>query len=149
MLGNLNEQEIEEVLLRNVTGRIGCYDGSRVYVVPVSYAYNDKYIIAHAHEGMKINIMRKNPQVCFEVDEMQDQANWRSVIAWGVYEEVLQERERYYAMKFLVSRLMHLQLSETARLPEKELVPTKPDQLKPIVYRIRLGERTGRFETIG
>ncbi|HEY0272626.1 MAG TPA: pyridoxamine 5'-phosphate oxidase family protein [Chitinophaga sp.] len=147
MLGTLNEQEIEEVLLRNVTGRIGCYDGSKVYVVPVSYAYNDKYIITHSYEGMKINIMRKNPQVCFEVDEMQDQANWRSVIAWGTYEEVTNERERYYAMKFLVSRLMHLQISETARLPEEaQHAPARPGDPKPIVYRIRLGERTGRFE---
>lgn len=150
MLGILTEQEIEDVLLRNVTGRIGCNDGQRTYVVPVSYVYNNKYVIAHSREGLKIDIMRKYPRVCFEVDEMQDLVNWRSVIAWGQYEEVTDERERYYAMKFLVSRLLHLQVSETARLPhaagDDHAYENRPEVLRPIVYRIRLEERTGRFE---
>lgn len=150
MLGVLNEKEIEDVLVRNVTGRIGCTDGQRIYVVPVSYAYNNKYVIAHSKEGMKIDMMRKYSQVCFEVDEMQDLANWRSVIGWGQYEELVDEKERYYAMKFLISRLLHLQVSETARLPHLHEGDGgdhhEPPVHRPVVYRIRLDERTGRFE---
>lgn len=32
--------------------------------------------------------MRANPEVCSQVDEIDDMANWRSVIAWGRYEEL-------------------------------------------------------------
>jgi nitroimidazol reductase NimA-like FMN-containing flavoprotein (pyridoxamine 5'-phosphate oxidase superfamily) len=151
MLGSLTQEQIDQVLLNNITGRIGCYDGTRSYIVPISYVYNEKYIIAHSREGMKINIMRKYPEVCFEVDEMKDMSNWRSVIAWGRYEELNDNRERYYAMKTLVSRLMHFTISETARLPEMETYNgvniNKPEILRPVVYRIRLEEKTGRFET--
>jgi len=80
MVGRLSNEEIEEVLKRNVLGRIGCNDGKKNYVVPVNYAYDGKYIIAHSMMGLKIEIMRKNPQVCFEVDEMKNFVNWKSVI---------------------------------------------------------------------
>lgn len=151
MLGSLTQQQIDQVLLNNITGRIGCYDGEKCYIVPISYVFNEKYIIAHSREGMKIDIMRKNPNVCFEVDEMTNMSNWRSVIAWGTYEEIKDNRERYYAMKFLVSRLMHFTISETAKLTvieeHNEDAIYKPEIVRPVVYRIKLGEKTGRFET--
>lgn len=53
------------------------------YVVPVNYVYDGKFIIAHSVAGMKIQMMRKNRDVCFEVDEMKSITNWKSVIAWG------------------------------------------------------------------
>lgn len=151
MLGTLSQQQVDDLLTRNVTGRIGCHDGDRIYVVPVSYAYNERYIIAHSREGLKVEMMRKNPKVCFEVDEIHDLSNWKCVIAQGSYEEIADERERYYAMKFLVSRLKHLKVSETARIPHMALEgaayePT-PGEIRPIVYRIRLDALTGRFES--
>ena len=33
-------------------------------------------------------MMRENPWVCVEVDHMDNLANWRSVIAWGRFEEL-------------------------------------------------------------
>jgi uncharacterized protein len=151
MLGSLTQQQMEEVMIRNVTGRIGCYDGKRTYIVPVNYAYNEKDVIIHSREGMKINIMRSNPQVCFQVDELKALNNWKSVIAWGVYEEITDEKEKYYAMKFLVSRLMHLAVSETANLPHMQgdngSDSYKPEVIRPVVYRIKVEEKTGRFES--
>jgi len=151
MLGVLSQKQIDELLTRNVTGRIGCSDGDRIYVVPVSYAYNEKYIVAHSREGLKIEMMRKNPKVCFEVDEIHDLGNWQCAIAHGTYEEITDERERYYAMKFLVSRLKHLKVGETARLPhmatEGVYEEDVPVELRPVVYRIRLDSLTGRYES--
>src|SRR6476659_6913400 len=102
MIGELTDQKIEEVLKENVLGRIGCNNGRKNYVVPVNYAYDGKFIIAHSVMGMKIEMMRANPHVCFEVDEMKDLVHWKSVIAWGVYQELEDERDRYYAMRLFV-----------------------------------------------
>ena len=38
-------------------------------------------------------MMRANPFVCFEVEDIDDLANWHSVIAWGVFEELACEDE--------------------------------------------------------
>ncbi len=149
MIGRLNEEQIEEVLQSNVLGRIGCSDGKKIYVVPINYVYDGKHIVAHSVAGMKIEMMRSNPNVCFEVDEMRSFTNWKSVIAWGQYHELTDERERYGAMKLFVDRMMRMKISETAIPPEiseKRVHPRSPGNIRPVIYRIILTEKTGRFE---
>lgn len=149
MIGKLTDEEIEEILKSNILGRIGCNDNNKTYVVPVNYVFDGKYIIAHSLDGMKIRMMRKNPSVCFEVDEMKSFTNWRSVIVWGEYQELTEERDRYYAMRLFVDRMIHMKISKTA-------IPPKIDEnkahlhflsnIKPVIYRIVITEKTGRFE---
>lgn len=151
MVGKLNVDQLDHVLANNVTGRIGCTDGQKVYIVPVSYAFNNAYLVIHSKEGMKIDMMRQHPHVCFQVDEITNLTNWRSVILWGDYEEITDPKERFYAMKFLVSRLAHLQVSETAGVSQMhdEIAGEQKtgNIIRPIVYRIRISEKTGRFES--
>jgi uncharacterized protein len=149
MITKLNPQQIDAVLTANSVGRIGCYDGEKIYVVPVSYVYENGYIICHSLEGMKIDMMRKNPSVCFEVDAMQSMQQWQSVILWGQYEELQDETEKYYAMKIFVDRMMHMKLGETGQPPhisEQRVHPRHPDNIHPVIYRIRITEATGRSE---
>jgi nitroimidazol reductase NimA-like FMN-containing flavoprotein (pyridoxamine 5'-phosphate oxidase superfamily) len=149
MIGQLTEAQIEEVLKTSVVGRIGCGDGNSIYVVPVSYAYQPPFIIAHSLEGMKIRMMRKNPDVCFEVDDIKSFTNWKSVIAWGKYEEINDEGEKYRAMDLFVKRMMRMKISETANPPEisgERVHPRSPGNIKPVIFRIALSSKTGRFE---
>lgn len=44
MLGELTQTQIEDLLRNEVIARIGCISDGRVYVVPVSYAYDGPYI---------------------------------------------------------------------------------------------------------
>ena len=50
-------------------------------------------LYAHSLEGLKISIMRKNPTVCFQVDTMKDMADWESVLLWGTFEELTNEKD--------------------------------------------------------
>ena len=149
MLGKLNNEEIEELLQNNNMGRIGCSSGRKTYVVPVNYVYDGKSIIAHSVEGMKIKMMRVNPAVCFEVDEITTNTHWKSVIAWGTYPEITGERERLDAMKIFVSKMMKLKISTTAHPPEmaEQRIHDQHGSVKPVIYRILLDEKTGRYET--
>jgi nitroimidazol reductase NimA-like FMN-containing flavoprotein (pyridoxamine 5'-phosphate oxidase superfamily) len=144
MIGTLTNEEIDEVLGRNVLGRIGCNDGKKTYVVPINYVYDGKCIIAHSCEGMKIKMMRKNSDVCFEVDEMENFTHWKSVIAWGEYQELTEERKRYEAMKLFVDRMMHVKISKPAMLPHGASF-SQPNS-RSVIYRLVITEKTGRFE---
>jgi uncharacterized protein len=149
MLGKLTDTEIKAVLNNNFLGRIGCHDEGKTYVVPINYVYDGTYIIAHSMMGMKIQMMRTNPQVCFEVDEIQDFTNWRSVIVWGEYQEISDVTERYHAVSYFVERTLHAKISETAippELPEKDTVALYPTSVKPVIYRIVILESSGRYE---
>ena len=148
MLGTLTNEQIDYVLQTEVVGRIGCYDGNEVYVVPVTYVYHDGYIYAHSKEGRKVKAMRKNPDVCFQVDAIDNMANWRSVIAWGRYEELVGDKAQNEGMKILVDRLTPLLTSETVR---PTLGPSHPPEVlekgfKAVAYRIKITRSTGRFE---
>ncbi len=116
MIGNLTEKQIDKLLQKEVVGRIGCHTNDMVYVVPISYAYDGKDIYARSDDGLKINVMRKNPDVCFEVDDLKDMGNWQSVIVWGKFEEISKEEERKTALKLLLSRQLPVVSSITTHL---------------------------------
>lgn len=148
MLGELTKKEIEEVLTSNVVGRIGCTARNKVYVVPVTYAYDGESIIGHTVEGMKIEFLRENPECCFEVDVVKDLADWESVIAWGTFEE-LKGDDAQKASDFLMHRIAPVMPDETSQSHRMGPLPTVRQatfEKNPIVYRIRIKEKSGRFE---
>ncbi len=145
MLGTLSQQQIDQVLRSEVVGRIGCTaDDGRVYVVPITYAYDGTCIYGHSGDGMKLRAMRAHPNVCFEVEHVDSLANWRSVIAWGHYEE-LEGEAAEAGMRLLIDRLMPLLASETSGPPHGQPTGSTATQ-HAAIYRIKLTERTGRFE---
>ena len=147
MFGKLNEAEIETVLRTHVFGRIGCHHDGVTYVVPISYAYDGYYIYCHTREGMKVKMMRKNPNICFEVDEMTNMADWKSVVGWGDFEEVTIPVERKQALHCLVNRILPIISSETTHLsPLWPFPPKDLDDIQGVVFRIKLESKSGRFE---
>ncbi|GCC50387.1 pyridoxamine 5'-phosphate oxidase family protein [Chryseotalea sanaruensis] len=148
MLGTLSGEQIEHVLRNQIIGRIGCYAADEVYVVPVTYVFHEGYIYAHSKEGRKIKMMRKNPNVCFQIDTMENMTNWRSVIVWGVYEELKTESEQVAGMKIMMDRLMPLITSESVRPTQGNAHPPEIIEkgFKAVAYRIKVTKSTGRFE---
>ena len=72
MLGTLKPGDVEDFLNTQVVGRIATHADGETYIVPISYAYDGQYIYCHTNEGKKVSMMRKNPKVCFEVDELKN-----------------------------------------------------------------------------
>lgn len=150
MVGRLNELMIDEVLEENIIGRLGYTDGHRIFIIPISYLYYDRrYLLAHSREGKKIEIFRKNPDICLSVDQIQNLSNWKSVLIWGKYEEITDKRERYYALDLLIRRIFRYKSTEKAANPDLPGIDESmiiPDREKAIVYRIKIEKVSGRFE---
>ncbi len=140
MTGELQSDQIEEVLAENVVGRIGAHAFARTYVVPITYVYVQPFVYSHSGEGMKLHMMRESPRVCFEVDCMDPIGNWRSVIAWGTFEE-LKGKPAEEALALLINRLDAL-----AAFPPGESAHPHAGMRTRVVYRICLEEKTGRYE---
>lgn len=147
MFGKLTSEEIEKVLQSQPVGRIGCHADGQTYVVPISYVYDAGYIYCYTQEGKKTAIMRANPQVCFQTDDMNNMANWKSVIAWGEYEELSEGTRRREALKKLTDRVLPMISSERSHVSaDWPFTSHETEQVKGIIFRIRLTEKTGRFE---
>lgn len=134
MIGLLMEEEIDAMLFRHRIGRLACSANDRPYVTPINYRYDGVFIIGCSMVGRKIDVLREQPLACFQVDETDGDASWRSVIVEGVYEELTDERAQRDALRLLgvgddgpVSR----NLTAAGRL---------------VVFRLRPKERSGRFE---
>lgn len=147
MMGQLTSGEIESLLRDCVLGRIGCTDGQLIYVVPISYVYDGQYIYCHTHEGLKINILRKNPSVCFEVEILENMANWQTVIVHGVFEELTDAALRLDGLQKLYDRRLPVFTSQTTRLTgEWPFGRESVGRIEGITFRIRLDSKSGRFE---
>lgn len=70
------DKEIKDpALLRRILGeaivcRVAMCDGDRPYVVPLTFVLDGDALFVHsAAHGRKLDVLRRNPNVCFEVDE--------------------------------------------------------------------------------
>lgn len=131
MIEELDRDEIDAFLRRQAVGRVGCHAGGRTYVVPVIYAWYGECVYVQSIEGRKIEMMRANPEVCFEVDEYRPGGAWCSVILDGVYEE-LEGTAADDALALLIERFAGAR-RRTSRSPRK-----------PVAFRIRATAVTGR-----
>jgi nitroimidazol reductase NimA-like FMN-containing flavoprotein (pyridoxamine 5'-phosphate oxidase superfamily) len=127
----LDEDGIEAVIRSAIVGRIACcaHDGERPYLVPIPYGYDGESVYSISGPGRKLDIMRAQPAVSFEVDEVEAEDRWRSVVADGEFEDVTDPEERRRAIEIVA--------------PQGGAASVSPGA---IVYRIRLGRRSGRFE---
>ena len=94
-LNEMTRPEIDQFLSCARIGRIGLISKEGPYIVPVGFGYSEGRIFFHTcTEGLKMEAIRANPNVCFEVDEsISDGSLAKSVIIWG-RAEVIEEKER-------------------------------------------------------
>lgn len=149
MFKDLNNKQIEKVISENIIGRLGCHADGEIYVVPISYAYDSKYIYFRSFEGLKLSMMRKNPKVCLQIDTIKDLANWESVIVWGTFEELTNEEGRSLALDKLMSRSIPKIAGEMMKFSAEWPFPAANyDQVEGVVYRIRITKKSGRKEMV-
>jgi nitroimidazol reductase NimA-like FMN-containing flavoprotein (pyridoxamine 5'-phosphate oxidase superfamily) len=144
MMGELNASQIDEVLRSEVVGRIGCIAQGWPYIVPVTYVYDGEHVYAHSSEGMKLRAMRADPLVCFQVDQIRSMHDWRSVLVRGHFEE-LRTEDAHRALNLLAARFARPK-KEGANGDSRDWAPHESEALMPILYRIRIVDRTGRFQ---
>lgn len=93
----LDEETVNELLQKAEVGRLGVVTAEgKPYIVPLNFVYDNGSLYIHgAPEGLKMESLMANKNVCFEVDEMyglryEDPktkcnvgAKYKSVIAFG------------------------------------------------------------------
>lgn len=149
MHGELSLPEIRDVLGAQYYGHIGFHHDGRMQVLPITYVYQDHAIYSFSFLGTKVLAMRADPELCFQAEQIVSSDHWRSVMAWGRYEELSGE-EATRGMNLLLDRLYTEGVHHTnVFLPfrhSKEAMVKAAQDLDTIVYRINLSEIIGRFE---
>jgi uncharacterized protein len=132
----LTRDEIDDFLRGQRIARLGCHADGVTYVVPLIYAYEDHAVVAVTTAGRKTAMLRANPHVCVEVDEYDadGRGSWRSVIAYGTYEELSGDA---------IEPALALLRERFARAAGRVAAP-RPRGPEVVVLRISLDEISGR-----
>ena len=135
----LSEDRARALLSERRVGRLGCVDNGEPYVVPINYVFDDGTIYSHSLPGRKIDALRAHPRACLQVDEIEDDFNWRSVLAYGDFEEIRLPDDRRAVLRKLLERFPLL-------TPVESVMAQDASALDSIAFRIRIDHITGVAE---
>jgi nitroimidazol reductase NimA-like FMN-containing flavoprotein (pyridoxamine 5'-phosphate oxidase superfamily) len=120
-------------------GRLGCIVNGEPYIVPINFNFEDKYLYSHSLLGEKITALRQNPRACVQVDEIESDLRWSSVLAFGNFEEIVKPTERKEILSKLLKRFPLL-------TPVESVIAQDGSPLDVIIFRIRIDRITGVSE---
>ncbi|MBC8489233.1 MAG: pyridoxamine 5'-phosphate oxidase family protein [Bacteroidetes bacterium] len=144
-------KELEEIIKKSKICHIGMVDGNIPYVLAFNFGYKDGTIYLHsALAGRKLDILKKNNNVCVEFDAdhelfFRDEhiaCSWRwrykSVLAFGKAEIVENFDEKVEGLKIFMSNYS-----------DRKFEFSKPSVNNINIIRIKIDRMTGRkFEYI-
>jgi nitroimidazol reductase NimA-like FMN-containing flavoprotein (pyridoxamine 5'-phosphate oxidase superfamily) len=135
----LLEEEARALLSACKIGHLGCVDNGEPYVVPINYVFEDQSIYSHSLPGQKIDVLRAHPRACLQVDEIENDFKWRSVIAFGNFEEVRVPSDRRDVLGKLLARFPKL-------TPVESVMARDAGAPDSVVFRIIVDRITGTAE---
>jgi uncharacterized protein len=135
----LSKSEAWKTIEAGKLGRLGCVDDGEPYVVPINFLVHDRQIYSHSLIGRKVRALREHARACLQVDKIDDDFHWRSAIAFGDFEEVVDPDERKQILQDLLTRFPKLTPVESQLQPDTHARPA-------IVFRLRVDRVTGVAE---
>lgn len=98
----MRESEARELLGRLNYAHLAVARDNIPYVVPVHYAFDGESLFIYTTEGKKADIIRVNPEVCMQAEDVEDNENWKSVMVAGTAEQLSNEDERQKALDLIL-----------------------------------------------
>jgi len=82
----MNRSEIDAIIRSCQVCRVGLVDGSEPYIVPMSFGYDGECFSFHcAPAGRKLDLLRRNPRVCVELDEVVRMVEAENACGWSMH----------------------------------------------------------------
>lgn len=149
MLGILQDSEIDDFLASRKIGRLGCHYQGKTYVVPIQYRFKGDHLLCYSMEGMKLDFLRSNPHVCFEVDQIESLNHWTSVILWGRFVELGLRPPHAEDWDWFSLENLESKTRPNSPPPDGQRLDRPPQGARhrqAIFYRIEITEKSGRYE---
>jgi len=134
----LSRAECVRILKRNHVGRLAFAHRNRVDIEPVHYVFAEDWLHGRTAPGTKISVLRRQPWVAVEVDEVEGLFDWRSVVMHGsVY--ILDPNRSANDREVFARTLTHVR-----KLVPSALDADDPTPQRTVLFRIHVDSLTGR-----
>lgn len=86
-----DRKAIEDIILRSKVCKLAMCEENRPYIVPLCFGFKNNTLYFHsAPKGKKIEILKKNPNVCFEFEIFTQIIKSAKACKWGMrYKSVI------------------------------------------------------------
>jgi len=135
---DLSREETEAIIQRNRVGRLAFSVHDRVDIQPIHYIYERGWLYGRTSEGEKISALKHNQWIAFEIDEVADVFDWRSVVIHGSF-WIIHPRGSPRAEE-LWTKTAEL----VAKIVPGALTETDPVAFRHTLFRIAVGDARGR-----
>ena len=136
---------IQEILSKSEVCRIAMIDNDMPYIVPLNYGYKDNTIYFHsAPFGKKIELLKKNNKVCFEIELFTQivkneflcdwGAKYRSVVGYGTIEFLTDFDHKKEGLDIIIA---HYEKTDKNIYPDKQIE-------KVLILKLKIEEITGK-----
>ncbi|HYJ88016.1 MAG TPA: pyridoxamine 5'-phosphate oxidase family protein [Pyrinomonadaceae bacterium] len=139
MIKTLNNSQARELLQSARVARLGCIANGEPYITPINYSFDGDCIYSHSLAGLKIAALRSNPRACIQVDRVESDLRWKSVLAFGNFEEIVKPSERKEVLNKLLNQFPML-------TPVESAIAEDAGSQEVIVFRIKVDRITGVSE---
>lgn len=80
-----DKKAIEDIILRSKVCKLAMCEENIPYIVPLCFGFKDNTLYFHsALKGKKIDILKKNPNVCFEFEILTQIIKSAEACKWGM-----------------------------------------------------------------
>ena len=100
----LDRTEAEAILARNSVGRLAFTFHDAVDIEPLGYVYANGLINFRTSPGTKLDVLRHQRTVAFEVDEVEGPFSWKSVVVRGTVYPATPEGSQHDRDAFAAAR---------------------------------------------
>lgn len=144
---SLSKDDCLELLASKYIGRLGYLYRKTPEIVPITYYFDQEQdtIISYSAEGHKINCMRKNPYVSFQVDDIISLLNWKSVLVHAIFQESSRSDAKHMLHLFTqgVKNIIHNEENRDLVFL-KEFSSKIEESKESIVYRLKILDVKGK-----
>jgi uncharacterized protein len=139
---DMEATEVRDLLARNHVGRLAYSFHDRVDIEPIHYVCHEDWLYGRTAAGTKLDQLERNRWVAFQVDEVEDLYEWRSVVVHGAFYQLSPEGAPWEREAW-----------ESAIQSIRSLIPAAftaadPTPFRNVVFRVAVQNASGRAATM-
>ena len=139
-----DKAEIESIIKQSLVCRLALSDGGAPYMIPLCFGYAQGVLYFHsATEGKKLDILKRNHNVCFEFDTGIEVTTGKTACNWGVnYRSVIGFGQASF-VEDVEQKRRALEII-TAQYADKAYKLTDGAVKETFVFRVDIDSMTGK-----